>query len=72
MKRRTAFFSGWSKRHREGVIEAYMGMYEINRSEAIIMASRATPKERLATILEWNERGLRPKLNTLRTKSSVF
>ncbi|TCN30190.1 aminotransferase class I/II-fold pyridoxal phosphate-dependent enzyme [Sinorhizobium americanum] len=40
----------------EGVLEAYMGRYEINRKEAIIMASRETPKERLATVFEWNVR----------------
>lgn len=30
-----------------------MGRYEIDRSEAIIMASRETRKERIATHFEW-------------------
>lgn len=43
----------------EKVIQAYMGSYEISRREAIIMASRETPKIRLATYREW-ERGQGP------------
>ncbi|MBP2235253.1 hypothetical protein J2Z31_001745 [Sinorhizobium kostiense] len=39
--------------HNEDVIKSFIATYGISRSEAIIMAGRETPKERLRTYLEW-------------------